>query len=66
MPKKAQVITIEEASGERFHDLESAQRSALPQIADSLQTVIQDLLKNGTLIVVENKLIPNPKAEHER
>lgn len=66
MPKKAQVIAIEETSGERFPDLESAQRAALPQIADSLQAVIQDLLKNGTLIVVENKLIPNPKAEHER
>ncbi len=66
MPKKAQVIAIEEASGERFPDLETAQRAALPQIADSLQAVIQALLKNGTLIVVENKLIPNPKAEHER
>jgi hypothetical protein len=66
MPKKAQVIAIEEASGERFHDLESAQRAALPQIADNLQAVIQDLLKNKILIVVENKLIPNPKAEHER
>lgn len=66
MPKKAQVLAIEEESGEKFPDLESAQRAALPCITESLQDVIRTLLKNGTLINVNGKLVPADKDQHKK
>jgi len=58
MPKKAQILTIEEMPGEKYPDLATAQRAALPSISASLQAVIRDLLNNGNLINVNGKIIP--------
>lgn len=59
MPKKAQVIAIEEMPGNQFPDLQAAQSAALPLISLSFQNVIRDLLDNGKLINVNGKIIPN-------
>jgi hypothetical protein len=62
MPKKAQILTIEEKPGEKYPDLESAQRAALPSISASLQAVIRELLESGSLINVNGKIIPNSQG----
>ena len=61
MPKKAPMIAIEEMPGDKYPDLESAQRAALPLMSASLQAVIRDLLERGVLVEVNGKIIPNPK-----
>jgi len=61
MPKKAPMIAIEEMPGDKYPDLESAQRAALPFMSASLQAVIRDLLERGVLVEVNGKIIPNPK-----
>jgi hypothetical protein len=58
VPKKAQVMTIEEKPGKQFPDLESAQLAALPFFAESLQSLIREMLESGELILVNNKIIP--------
>lgn len=63
MPKKAQVIMIEEMPGGKYPDLESAQRAALPSISASLQTVIHDLMESGILQNVNGRLIPAGKDQ---
>jgi len=62
MPKKAQVIAIEEKPGEKYPDLESAQRAALTSTSENLQTVINKLLESGILIKVNGKIIPNSQG----
>lgn len=61
MPKKAQVIDIEEIPGEIFPDLQSVQLAALPSITESLQSVIRELLESGDLVLINNKIIPAEK-----
>lgn len=58
MPKKAQVIAIEEMPGETFPDLQAAQSAALPFFAESFQGLIREMLESGELILVNNKIIP--------
>lgn len=62
MPKKAQILIIEEMPGEKYPDLTTAQRAALPSISASLQAVIRDLLESGNLINVNGKIIPNSQG----
>lgn len=58
-------ITItEEINGDKFPDLQSAQRAALPLLADNLQTVIRDLLDRGVLVIVDGKIMPNPQGSN--
>lgn len=58
MPKKAQVLKIEEVPGKKYPDLATAQRAALPSISASLQAVIHELLKSGNLKNVNGKIVP--------
>jgi hypothetical protein len=58
--KKLPALQVEEIPGDRYPDLESAQRAALPSMAESLQAVIRDLLERGELVNDNGKLIPNP------
>jgi hypothetical protein len=58
VPKRPQILTIEEMPGKQFPDLESAQRAALPFFAESLQGLIREMLESGELILVNNKIIP--------
>jgi hypothetical protein len=57
--KKAPVLQFEQLPGQKFPDREAAQRAAMPQLAESLQAVIQDLLERGELVNIEGKIIPN-------
>jgi len=61
--KHSPAILVEEIPGDRYPDLETAQRVALPTIAANFQTVIQDLVARGVLVQVDGKLIPNPSME---
>lgn len=56
--RKPPVVQVEIISGDQFPDLETAQEAALPDIADSLQAVIQDLIDRGILINTDGKIIP--------
>jgi hypothetical protein len=62
MPKKAQILTIEEMPGEKYPDLATVQRAALPSISASLQAVIRDLLEKGNLVNVNGKIIPSSQG----
>jgi hypothetical protein len=65
MPKAAQVIAIQEAPGEIFPDLETAQRAALPLLVDSMLAVIQELLDSGDIVVVDNELKPSTNKAND-
>jgi hypothetical protein len=59
--KKAPALQLEEIPGDRFPDLETAQRAALPSMSESLQAVIQQLLERGELVHDQGKIdIPKP------
>lgn len=51
-------IQVQEISGDHYPDLNTAQKAALPQLADSLQSVIRDLLERGVLVNDNGKIIP--------
>ena len=59
--KKAPVLELEKIPGDRYPNLETAQRAALPQLGESLQTVIRDLLERGELVNDNGKIIPGPR-----
>jgi hypothetical protein len=56
--KKAPALQLEQVPGERFPDRGAAQRAALPQLVQSMQAVIQDLLERGELVNDNGKIIP--------
>jgi hypothetical protein len=58
--KKAPALQLEQIPGDRYPDLQSAQRAALPSMSESLQAVIQELLERGELVNVDGKILPNP------
>ena len=60
--RKPPSLQVEEISGDKFPDRDTAQDAALPLISASLQAVIQDLLERGVLVNVEGKIIPNPQG----
>jgi len=63
--KKTPALQVEEIGGDQFPDRDSAQESALPLVAESLQAVIRDLLRRGVLVKVNGKIIPNPNPQGE-
>lgn len=56
-------ITITETPGNQFADLPAAQRAGLPRLADSLESVIRDLLECGVLVIRVGKIMPNPERQ---
>jgi hypothetical protein len=62
MRRNTNPFEITTISGNQFPDLQSAQRAALPFVADNLQVVIEDLIQRGALVVTNGKLIPNSKG----
>jgi hypothetical protein len=58
--KKTAALQVEEIGGDKFPDRDSAQREALPFVAESLRVVIRDLLERGVLVLIDGKIIPNP------
>lgn len=61
--RKSPPITITEYPGNEYPSLESAQRAALPALADNLESVIRDLLERGVLVICDGKIIPNPEEQ---
>jgi hypothetical protein len=59
--KKAPALKLEEIDGQRYPDREAAQRAALPQLSESMQAVIRDLLERGELVNDNGKIIPRPR-----
>jgi hypothetical protein len=55
-------LQVEEIGGQEYADLTDAQRAALPQLADSLQVVIKELLERGVLVNINGKIIPNSQG----
>lgn len=62
MPKQTPIIVVEIVPGEKYPNLEAAQRAALPSISENLQKIIRDLLMRGVLVNDNGKIIPNPKG----
>ena len=54
-------LQIQEFSGERYPDLGTAQRLALPALVACLEPVIRELISTGELVVENGRIIPNPK-----
>lgn len=63
MRPKTPPFTLEEHPGDRYPDLETAQRLALPSMARDLAATIQALLAEGILIVEDGQIKPNPSKE---
>ena len=61
--RKAPSLQVEEISGKKYPDLDAAQDAALPQLSESLQAVIRDLLMKGVLINDNGKIVPNGKGK---
>jgi hypothetical protein len=64
MKKTPVQLQLEEIPGNRYPDLETAQRASLPSMSESLQAVIRDLLERGELVNVNRKIIHNPSCYH--
>ena len=60
--KKPPALQVEEIPGDQFPDRETAQRAALPALAEHLGAVLQDLLQRGELVNVNGKIIPNRRT----
>lgn len=58
--RKPPALQVEEIKGDKYPDLDTAQRAALPLVSANLQAVIRDLLERGVLVNVDGRLIPNP------
>jgi hypothetical protein len=54
-------LQIVEHSGEKYPDMATAQRLALPDFVVCLEVVIRDLIDTGALVVQNGRIIPNPK-----
>ena len=65
MPKKTRSFSIEEKSGEKFPDLETALHAALPSISANLVDTMRRLLAEGWLINDNGRIIPNPERINE-
>jgi hypothetical protein len=57
MPRKSVPLTLEEISGDRFPDLETAQRLALQPLALALADTLRGLLAAGTLALEDGQII---------
>jgi|GEM_PF-962224 len=61
MPKKLPPLEVEIVPGDKYADLDSAWREALPTFADDLAATIRRLMADGYFIVKDGKLIRNPE-----
>ena len=61
MKKRPVHLHLEQIPGDRYPDLEAAQRAALSSMSESLQAVIRNLLERGELVNDNGKIIPGPR-----
>jgi hypothetical protein len=66
MSRRTPALQLEQIPGEQFPDRETAQHAALPQLAESLQAVIRDLLERGELVNDNGKIIPGHPREEKQ
>ena len=59
-------LQVEEFSGERYPDLGTAQRLALPSLAACLEPIIRELISRGELVVENGRIIPNPEKGNSK
>lgn len=57
--RKPPALQLEHVPGDQFPDRETAQRAALPALAEHFGSIIQDLLARGELVNVGGKIFPN-------
>ena len=60
------MLQVEEFSGDKYPDLGTAQRLALPALAACLESVIRELISRGELIVENGRIIPNPEKDNSK
>ena len=58
------MLQVEEFSGERYPDLGTAQRLALPALAACLEPIIRELIDMGELVIENGRIIPNPEKDN--
>ena len=56
-------LQVEEFSGERYPDLNTARKLALPDFAAALEPIIRELIDRGELVVENGRIIPNPDSK---
>jgi hypothetical protein len=66
MPRKTPDMKIEVMPGAQYPDLESAQRAALPSLAEDLAETLRRLLAEGWLINSNGRIIPNPERTQRK
>lgn len=63
--RKNSPIEIQEIGGDRYPDLDTAWRLAMPMMAKDLAKILQELLEAGELVVVDGKIVINTEKEAE-
>ena len=63
MPRISEPISIEEHSGDRYPDLETVQKLALPSLAGSLADMLHKLLVSGDLTREDGRIIVTPSQK---
>lgn len=63
MARTSPTIKIIEIGGERFEDLESAQRSARVMLAFDLAQIIKRMIEQGTLELKNGQIVPKEKND---
>lgn len=58
MPNKSTPFTIKEISGDRFPNLELAQRSASTFVAVDLAGLLRNMIESGVLEVRDHRIVP--------
>ncbi len=64
--RKSPALHIEEMGGNRYPNLEAAQRAALPGLASDLAETVRRLLAEGWLINDNGRIIPNPERIQQK
>ena len=59
-------LQVDEFSGERYPDLGTAQRLALPALVACLEPIIGELISRGELVVENGRIIPNPEKGNSK
>jgi hypothetical protein len=63
---KTPSMNLEKHSGDRFPDLETAQRLASSSMGRDLAAAVRALLEEGVLINEDGRIKPNPRLEDEK
>ncbi len=65
MPRKLPDLKIESVPGDKYADLDSAWRAALPSFAEDIAATIRRLVAEGYFIIKDGKIIRNPERTQD-